>query len=495
MSKESICPSLAWGQFRFSIVGTLLARPPSKGELCKELENLARKHYLDPIKNEPVKFSFSTIERWYYKALNAKDPIKALSRKVRSDVDQTKVMTPQILSALERQYRRYSDWSYQLQSDNLTALILEKPDLGTAPSYSSVNRHMKKKGWHKKKSISVNQTQGQIQAKLRLEQREVRGFETEFPGALWHLDFHQGKRLADVNGEWHTPVCLCVLDDHSRLCCHIQWYLAESSQALYHGLCQAFHKRGLPRSLMTDNGGAMIAHETQNGLGRLGVLHETTLPYSPYQNGKQEKFWDQLEGRLMKMVSRVEPLTLEFLNHATQAWVEVEYNRSHHEEINEAPFERYIKGKDMSRVSPESKTFRFFFTLQEKRTQRQSDGTIKIKNIRFEVPSRLRTIRRLHVCYQSWDLSMVYLVDKKTGNLIAQVYPQDKTKNAEGNRRELDPIEEIPNELEVESEPHPPLLRKILTDYAATGLPPAYIPLAEQVPETSNKSKETKNEK
>ena len=75
MSKKSICPSLAWGQFRFSIVGTLLARPPSKGELGKELENLAGKHDLDPIKDEPVKFSFSTIERGYYKALSAEDPI------------------------------------------------------------------------------------------------------------------------------------------------------------------------------------------------------------------------------------------------------------------------------------------------------------------------------------------------------------------------------------------------------------------------------------
>ncbi len=46
---------------------------------------------------------------------------------------------------------------------------------------------------------------------------------------------------------------------------------------------------------MTDNGGAMTADETTQGLARLGVLHEKTLPYSAYQNGKQESFWGQIE--------------------------------------------------------------------------------------------------------------------------------------------------------------------------------------------------------
>ncbi|CCK82029.1 integrase, catalytic region [Desulfobacula toluolica Tol2] len=87
---------------------------------------------------------------------------------------------------------------------------------------------------------------------------------------------------------WACP--LFVLDDHSRLCCHIQWYLNETAEVLIHGLSQAFYKRGLPRSLMTDKGAAMIAHETCNGLIKLGINHETTLPYSSYQNGEQEAF-------------------------------------------------------------------------------------------------------------------------------------------------------------------------------------------------------------
>jgi transposase InsO family protein len=48
-------------------------------------------------------------------------------------------------------------------------------------------------------------------------------------------------------------------------------------------LSQAFQKRDLPRSILYDNGSAMIAAETEQGLSRLGILFENTLPFSPFQ--------------------------------------------------------------------------------------------------------------------------------------------------------------------------------------------------------------------
>jgi putative transposase len=42
---------------------------------------------------------------------------------------------------------------------------------------------------------------------------------------------------------------------------------------------------------MSDNGSAMIAAEISEGLSRLGILHQTTLPYSPYQYVAQPKMW------------------------------------------------------------------------------------------------------------------------------------------------------------------------------------------------------------
>src|SRR4029077_4000648 len=198
-----------------------------------------------------------------------------------------------------------------------------------------------------------------------------------------------------------------VLDDRSRLACHLQWYLAETAEIIAHGLSQAFQKRGLPRSALSDNGAAMTAAEITQGLTRLGILHQTTLPYSPYQNAKQEAFWGPVEGRLMAMFEGVADLTLAMLNEAPQAWVEYEYNRKIHSEIGQAPIARFLAGPEVTRPSPDSATLKRAFTRNERRTLRKSDGTITIEGRRFEVPNRHLT--RLELRFASWDLALVHL--------------------------------------------------------------------------------------
>ena len=73
------------------------------------------------------------------------------------------------------------------------------------------------------------------------------------------------------------------------------------------GSRRPFRSAGLPRALLTDNGAAMLAAEVRQGLETLGIVHETTLPYSPYQNAKQEVFWAQVEGRLLADARRATP--------------------------------------------------------------------------------------------------------------------------------------------------------------------------------------------
>ena len=91
-------------------------------------------------------------------------------------------------------------------------------------------------------------TAGALAARDRLEQFEVRSFEVDHVSALWHLDFHHCSRSVLTNkGVWVKPLLMCVLDDRSRLVCHLQWYLDETAESLIHALIQAFMKRGLPR--------------------------------------------------------------------------------------------------------------------------------------------------------------------------------------------------------------------------------------------------------
>jgi hypothetical protein len=80
------------------------------------------------------------------------------------------------------------------------------------------------------------------------------------------------------------------------------------------------------------------------------------------------------------------------------------------------------------------------------------------------------------VRYQSFDLSVAWLVDERTGEPIARLLPQDKLRNADGVRRSLEPVPEIENRDErMQGDPIPPLMRRLLDEHAAAGLPPAYL--------------------
>ena len=280
-----------WAQLRFSIVGPLLSCPPHRGLLHEEIKRLSENLWRHPTSGELMQFSFTTIERWYYIARAERaDPVRVLERKPRHDLGQQPSLSESLRQALVAQYREHTGWSYQLHHENLAVLVEQDPSLGSMPSYSSVRRFMKRHGFRKRRRRKGGP--GVEKAEQKLESREVRSFEAEYVSGLWHLDFHHGSlKVLTAKGEWVHPLLFCVIDDCSRLVCHLQWYLRETAEVLVHGLIQAFLKRGLPRALMSDNGSAMVAAEVREGLLRLGIVHETTLPYSPYQYVAPKNMW------------------------------------------------------------------------------------------------------------------------------------------------------------------------------------------------------------
>jgi putative transposase len=474
MNRHERGARLRWAELRFSIIGTLLSSPAEPGELAERLLELAERQYTHPSSGEPVRFGVSTIERWYYQARAAQQPIVALERKVPKHAGSHPSVSGLLASAIAAQHAQHPSWSYQLHYDNLSALVSQTPSLGPLPSYPTLRRYMKDTGLLRAAKRRPKQRDGRSHdTALQVQAREVRSYEHAYVHGLWHLDFHEGSRKVLLpSGAWSAAHLLCVLDDCSRLCCHAQWYLANDTEALVHALCQAILKRGLPRALMSDNGSAMTAAETTEGLSRLSVLHQLTLPYSPEQNGKQESFFARIEGRLLPMLEGERALTLALLNDATQAWVEQEYHQSVHSELGQTPLSRALAGKSVVRPSPSSDALRRAFKTECSRAQRKSDGTVSVEGVRFEVPSRYRTLSRCTLRVARWDLRSVDLCDPHSGVHLATLLPLDKHKNADGRRRAI--------RIASAQEPEPqsgiaPLLRELMAQYSATGLPPAYL--------------------
>ena len=222
--------------------------------------------------------------------------------------------------------------------------------------------------------------------------------------------------------------------------------------------------------------GVQINRNTQftRGLFALGIDHKKTLPYSPYQNGKQETFWANVEGRLLAMLEHEEKLSLRALNHATQVWVEGDYHeRVHHELDGQTPLQCYCQHKDnASRECPDSQVLQQAFTRQVVRKQRRSDGTFSIHGKRFELPSQFQHLTYVTIRYAQWDLSRLSLMDADTGKILATLYPQDKSKNADMLRKTRQ--QELP--LQPPLNKPAPYLEQLMEAFEATNLPSPYLP-------------------
>lgn len=458
-----------WARLRFAIIGPVLASPPAKGQLRTALLELSERTWQHPVGGRPIRFGVSTLERWYHAARRADaDPVAVLRTRARADAGQFRQLSAAAMVAIDAQYKQHPNWSIQLHYDNLCAALGD----AALPSYATVCRYFAVHG--------LRRLRHRVEVKQHFARREVRSFEAEHTNELWHLDYHEGSRnVLTAQGEWAKPYCLCIIDDRSRLACHIQWYLDQTAEHLVHGFSQALMRRMLPRSVMTDNGSAMMSEEFTNGLHELGILHKPTLPYSPWMNGKQERLWGTLEARLMAMLEGVGQLTLGLLNRATHAWVEQEYHHRHDAEIGGSPLERYRAGPDVGRACPTAERVRRAFQIEVTRTQRRSDGTIPLQGRRFEIPAQFAHLHKVTVRYARWDLSCVTLTDPRSGDDLCALYPLDKAANAGGLRHVARPGE-APVPAPPASGEMAPLLKKMLADFAATGLPPAYLPGEEE---------------
>ena len=209
---------------------------------------LAEKTWSHPVTGRDFRVAAGTVACWYYMALrHPDDRVGALAPRRAQRLRQIWMSTA-IAERLHLQYRNHPDWSYQLHYDNLAALLEADPSPGQLRSYSTVKATCRLTAWLRRPRPSGRPAEAR--AEERRQAREIRSYEAEHVGALWHLDFHHGSRkVLTPGGQWQRPIALGILDDHSRLCCHVQWYLSETAEDLVHGFSQAIQKRFLPPPL------------------------------------------------------------------------------------------------------------------------------------------------------------------------------------------------------------------------------------------------------
>jgi len=160
-----------WARLRFSIIGPLLAAPPPAGELQAALVTLAAKSWRHPLTDQEIRFGVSTLERWYYTAKSAADPVAALRNRLRDDVGRFPSLSPQAIDVLVAQYREHPGWTMQLHVDNLRVALAGSDT--PIPSYPTLRRYLIAQGMFRQ-ARPKRATEGALLARDRLERLEVR---------------------------------------------------------------------------------------------------------------------------------------------------------------------------------------------------------------------------------------------------------------------------------------------------------------------------------
>src|SRR6476619_4326631 len=110
MSQAQDSRAQAWARLRFSIIGPLLAAPPAPRQLAKRLVELSAQTYQHPLTVQPMHFGVSTIERWFYRARDAADPMGVLRPAPRRDRGQQPALDQSLRALIVSQYEAHSDW-------------------------------------------------------------------------------------------------------------------------------------------------------------------------------------------------------------------------------------------------------------------------------------------------------------------------------------------------------------------------------------------------
>ena len=111
-----------------------------------------------------------------------------------------------------------------------------------------------------------------------------RKFEAELPNDLWQSDVMHGPRL-QVGSKQRKSYLIAIIDDHSRLVPHGEFYLSEKLANYLEALHKGLLKRGLPRKLYVDNGPAFRSRHLEHVCASLAIALVHSKPYKPQGRG------------------------------------------------------------------------------------------------------------------------------------------------------------------------------------------------------------------
>jgi len=207
-----------------------------------------------------------------------------------------------------------------------------------------------------------------------------RKFEAELPNELWQSDCMHGLKVL-INGVMRKTYLFAIIDDHSRLIPHGQFYLHENIRCYRDCLIQALEKRGLPRKLYVDNGSAFRTHQLRYACARLGIALLHSEPGVPEGRGKIERLFRTIRSQLIPTLGN--PSSLEDLNASLSIWIDTDYQQRIHSSTHQTPLKQYLTHLHVLRAAPTD--LREYFRIPARRKV-DKDRSVSLGGRSYEAP-------------------------------------------------------------------------------------------------------------
>ena len=237
-------------------------------------------------------------------------------------------------------------------------------------------------------------------------------FQASRPLDLVQGDARDGIWLDTKDGKKKTYLFVWV-DDYSRKILSGRYYFDEKLPRMEDTFKRLVLRWGIPLKAYLDNGAVYIAKQFAWILGQLGTAKLHHKPYQAYCKGKVEAVNKIIKNDFQGEAQRAGFQTLEELNSAFMAWVDLEYNVRIHSTTGETPDKRFAEAlhADIRRVS-DIAWFEALFLMRVSRTVTKY-GKIKLESNEYPVTcAPYGSV--VEARYNPFDLSKVFIFKDKT---------------------------------------------------------------------------------
>jgi transposase InsO family protein len=205
---------------------------------------------------------------------------------------------------------------------------------------------------------------------------------------LWVGDFEDGPYVIEQGDVVPTHLS-GFIDCHSRYVVEGRYYFHENLDILIDSLLRAWAQHGASASLYVDNAKIYHARGLRAACYRLHIRLLHRKPNDPPGGGVIERFFETTQNQFETEVRAGDILSLDQLNRAFSAWLEISYHRRSHAETQQAPHERYQHGLTAIRHVDMEAAAKCFMRSEE-RTVHRDFSDVRLDGRFYRVDRRLR---------------------------------------------------------------------------------------------------------